>query len=518
YSIRDNIIFAININEFMFIKNEDDLVPITVCLQCVKQTMQFKAINNPLHKIGVILFGTDKKEEDTPYIHVLFDMEEPNPDVIKAIKVLIEDTTVIKDKYGIISTDYPYSDLFLACSEMFLNKSAKSSYKRLFILTNDDNPNKDNALFRSAAIHRATDLVNADTEIELFGINRSDHVFNPSLFYSSIVPSLAGEEKPSLYSLKGLQNKVSIVQTKKRREFNLPFHITEQSVVGVKGFSIAIKRKTLPSNFVATGLQQITEVESAVRYKCADTDHHLSVIDMKVAYDYGEEQIVFTPAEVQKILTFRDPGLVLIGFKDRKQLNDDQQISHPYFVTPDNSDSHMFIYSQNQYTCQISSFDTNSDIASIDTAKALVKRMTTNHNYDPKSVYNPCKKMQNMIEAIALDEKIKEPVDELQLEMYLTEKNTVEELKRFKEVLGLEDVDMEELAAQSKKRKVNDQPAKKASMNNTSVEEIWESGRLQNLTVARLTAYLVEKGITPKKKKADLINQVHELLLPSLTQ
>lgn len=68
----------------------------------------------------------------------------------------------------------------------FLSSStAKDDAKKIFIFTNDDNPVRDDASFRTLAIQKARDLAEMDIVIELFPKARvgATAPFDPMAFY-----------------------------------------------------------------------------------------------------------------------------------------------------------------------------------------------------------------------------------------------------------------------------------------------------------------------------------------------
>jgi ATP-dependent DNA helicase 2 subunit 1 len=56
-------------------------------------------------------------------------------------------------------------------------------HKRIFLFTNDDDPNATSQHLREQSIQRAKDLAELGIEIELFSMNRVGHPFDPLKFY-----------------------------------------------------------------------------------------------------------------------------------------------------------------------------------------------------------------------------------------------------------------------------------------------------------------------------------------------
>jgi len=70
---------------------------------------------------------------------------------------------------------------------MFSNCTVKVGHKRIFLFTNDDNPNENDSNVKEQSIQRAKDLSELGIDIELFGMNCGDKSFDASLFYQHII-------------------------------------------------------------------------------------------------------------------------------------------------------------------------------------------------------------------------------------------------------------------------------------------------------------------------------------------
>lgn len=88
----------------------------------------------------------------------------------------------MEENFG--STNQPFSigDLFWICSDIMSN-SPKFSTKRIFLITDNDDPTGDNPQFRKTSIQRAKDLSNVGIEIILFGLDKPANAFDTNLFY-----------------------------------------------------------------------------------------------------------------------------------------------------------------------------------------------------------------------------------------------------------------------------------------------------------------------------------------------
>ena len=145
------------------------------------------------------------------------------------------------------------------------------------------------------------DLLAIGIDIELFFSNKRDTLFDPNIFYTEIV-------KDSVHRLEHLETIVKSKQAKGRSEFRIPFQINEDLCIGVKGYNMIIEQKVSPHKYFYTSGEQVKEASTITRWKCVDTDQYLTKMDIKRAYDYGGEKIVFTSKEIEEIINFKEPG------------------------------------------------------------------------------------------------------------------------------------------------------------------------------------------------------------------
>ena len=85
----------------------------------------------------------------------------------------------------LVPTKDPVSmaNVLFCANQIFTTKSPNFSSRRLFIITDQDNPHADDKVLRSAAAVRAKDLYDLGVIIELFPISRPDHDFDRTKFY-----------------------------------------------------------------------------------------------------------------------------------------------------------------------------------------------------------------------------------------------------------------------------------------------------------------------------------------------
>jgi ATP-dependent DNA helicase 2 subunit 1 len=64
-----------------------------------------------------------------------------------------------------------------------MSNAPKFATKRIFLITDNDDPTGGNPTFRKSSISRAKDLSHVGVEITLFGVDKPDNSFDTNLFY-----------------------------------------------------------------------------------------------------------------------------------------------------------------------------------------------------------------------------------------------------------------------------------------------------------------------------------------------
>ncbi|PHZ08132.1 ATP-dependent DNA helicase ii [Rhizopus microsporus ATCC 52813] len=492
----------------MFEQDMEGIAPIQTVFDQIKRIMLYKVLAYPADQVGIILFNTEEKHNsaNNERIYVLQSLDIPDASIIKEVDKYIKNISLLRDNYGSSKIECPLGDLFWVCSDVFFGSAPKYASKRMILITNNDNPTQ----HKPTSIQRARDLLTIGIDIELFFFNKRDALFDPNLFYTEIV-------KDSVHRLEHLETIVKSKQAKGRSEFRIPFRINEGLCIGVKGYNMIIEQKVSPHKYFYTSGEQVKEASTITRWKCVDTDQYLTKMDIKRAYDYGGEKIVFTSKEIEEIINFKEPGLLLLGFKSLKELEPHYQVTHPYFIYPDESQyegsTKLFFHllhgmikrskiaicsfmrrknvapklaalvpqaerkdkEGNQieppglqivtlpYADEIRPIPFSStpkaDTSSIEAFKELVNKFTSK-GYNPKHYENPhLRNHYNMIQAIALELESKPQSDQLLPNYEYIDQEMAQDIETAKQLVGLDTITEHDImsAGQSvgQKRKID---------------------------------------------------------------
>lgn len=174
-------------------KNADTSSPTLAALKCAYSLMQQRIISNPNDMMGVLLYGTEKtkfqSEEQSrgslayPHCYLLTDLDIPAAEDLKALKALINDEDAFQELLKTSKEPVTMANVLFCTNQIFTTKAPNFSSRRLFIITDNDDPHKNNKEMKSSAVVRAKDLYDLGVTIELFPISKPNHEFDREKFY-----------------------------------------------------------------------------------------------------------------------------------------------------------------------------------------------------------------------------------------------------------------------------------------------------------------------------------------------
>jgi ATP-dependent DNA helicase 2 subunit 1 len=198
-TIKDAVLFAIEVSPSMLtppndgVKNNTDS-PTAAALKCAYALMQQRIISNPKDMIGILLYGTEQSkfhgEEDSsrrslsyPHCYLLMDLNVPDAGDVKALKRLVEDEE--ESAKLLVPSKEPVSmaNVLFCANQIFTTRAPNFASRRLFIVTDSDDPHSQEKTLRASATVRAKDLYDLGVIIELFPISTPDHEFDRGKFY-----------------------------------------------------------------------------------------------------------------------------------------------------------------------------------------------------------------------------------------------------------------------------------------------------------------------------------------------
>ena len=119
---------------------------------------------------------------------------------------------------------------------------------------------------------------------------------------------------------------------------NLPFEIGPGFKISVKGYIIFKRQEVKRSCYVWLNGEK-AQIATGVTIQTADdTARSIEKVEIKKAFKFGGEQILFTPEEVFALRHFGDPGIRIIGFKPLSMLPIWANIRPSTFIYPSEDD------------------------------------------------------------------------------------------------------------------------------------------------------------------------------------
>lgn len=174
-------------------KKADRDTPTSAALKCAYALMQQRIISHPNDMMGILLYGTEQtkfQEEEQargglsyPHCYLLNDLDIPAAEDVKALRNLVEDEE--ESKNILVPSQDPVSmaNVLFCANQIFTTKAPNFASRRLFIVTDNDDPHRSDKALKSSATVRAKDLYDLGVTIELFPISKPDHEFDRSIFY-----------------------------------------------------------------------------------------------------------------------------------------------------------------------------------------------------------------------------------------------------------------------------------------------------------------------------------------------
>lgn len=190
-------------------KKADKDSPVQAALKCAYNLMEQRIISNPKDMMGILLFGTEKsKFQDDgsgrgslgyPHCYLFTDLDIPSADEVKALKALAEEEEDEEEVLKATTETVSMSNMLFCANQIFTTKAANFGSRRLFIVTDNDDPQSADKAARSAAAVRAKDLYDLGVTIDLFPITRGDTEFRLEKFYD--VSCFEGSRKHNMLKL-----------------------------------------------------------------------------------------------------------------------------------------------------------------------------------------------------------------------------------------------------------------------------------------------------------------------------
>ncbi|KIY71036.1 Ku DNA-binding complex, Ku70 subunit [Cylindrobasidium torrendii FP15055 ss-10] len=386
---RDVILFCIDCSPSMQVMYDDPLYVdvqtshLYAALEAAVQIQKKKIIVGPNDYVGIMLFNTtkarqgNKNKSDRQNSEIkanTYLYQEVGPLSAETLRELVH--LLEEPRHNLAQTfpplpegqRVPLGDVFTSCNWVIRDgpaRAPKSATKRVFLITDEDQPHTASQLITSART-TLVDLTQAGITVEPFFISTEEKSFNVEKFYSNVLLNNLIDEEGE--DSEGLAEHVSISriddllaqmrfrEVPKRAQFSVPFKLAEGLTIGVKGYGLVTEQKKGQYRYFSDLGDRMEVAESIPAY--VDTDLEQEVNKQNMLYGMNASKVVKTDPEsklhpgsrivlngqrpfytAEEMNSFRtlglSPGIKLLGFKDKKELAFEDNIKHSLFIHPD---------------------------------------------------------------------------------------------------------------------------------------------------------------------------------------
>jgi len=331
-------------------KSPDSNSAARTALQCAYSILQERIIASPNDMMGILLFGTEATRfagGGFDHCYLLMDLDVPDAASIKELKNLLEDDKAFEKLLAPCSEKVSMANVLFGANQIFTTKAPNFQSRKLFLITDDDDPHAHDKALKNSAITRARDLYDLGVQIDPFFMSNPGRKapFDPSKFYDDIIyrPVYSDEEEDKPLAVTGsgttkLKEMVSSIRSKataKRAQFSTTLEIGPGLTIGVKGYIIYKQQTKGRSHYIYTGGEKPQIVKGSTTILADSTAQVVEKAQLKKAYKFGGEQIVFTDEEMKAMRNFGPPGIRIIGFKPASTAKFHLNVKPAQFIYPD---------------------------------------------------------------------------------------------------------------------------------------------------------------------------------------
>lgn len=180
-------------------KRADKDTAVSAALKCAYQIMQQRIISQPKDMMGILLFGTEQskfRDESSsrsgtgyPHCYLLTDLDVPAAEDVKRLRAMVEEDEGLDELLVPSKEPASMANVLFCANQIFTTNAANFGSRRLFIITDNDNPHAGDKTARSSAAVRAKDLYDLGVVIELFPISHEGKKFDIAKFYDVRLPN-----------------------------------------------------------------------------------------------------------------------------------------------------------------------------------------------------------------------------------------------------------------------------------------------------------------------------------------
>ncbi|KAI0308968.1 Ku DNA-binding complex Ku70 subunit, partial [Amylostereum chailletii] len=385
-SKRDVILFCIDCSPSMLELHEDpryedvQTCHLLTALEASIQIQKRKVVVGPNDSVGIVFFNTTRRNEPGEgtelkngtyvYQHISTINAPQILDLTQLMEEARENVGLLRESYPPTDKKMPMGDVFTSCNWVMRDGAPKAASKRVFLITDDDNPHSGPGSDRLIMSARTTlvDLVQAGITVEPFFISTDDKPFDRTKFWVNVLlptstdpdaDANADSTLPDSFSITRIDDlleQMRFHEVPKRALFSIPFTLAEGFIIGVKGYGLVTEQKKGAYRYFVDLGDRMEVAESRTVYVDEGREAEVNKNDMlfgmtlgataddddSVDHGFGAravrpgERVFYTAEEVKSFRTLGlEPGIKLLGFKDRSDLAFEDNVKHSQFIYPD---------------------------------------------------------------------------------------------------------------------------------------------------------------------------------------
>ncbi|ORZ38476.1 SPOC like C-terminal domain-containing protein [Catenaria anguillulae PL171] len=317
-------------------------IPFYMSIQVLCEVLREKAISYASDFVGLLLFNTKTTNIDSPGLYQFLPLDQPEPSAILSMWELGQ---------GEVDFDPIGSSITPSNMAEVLANALRQFRSLLAHWTRHNHTEQDQA--RRTIRTRLDDLRTAGIQFSPYFLPPADgSTFRMDLFWSDLLedPTVAAtsqdrnlEDSPYAPitsnlvtvapSYRALHQGMDRRESKRRTAFRVPFHISDQLTVGVRGFILYSEaHKPAATKVLAETLQKVVPVRQSL---CPSTTQVLTKDQMVTVYHLVDTPVKIAPERLESLTDYGSPRIQLLGFKPRRKLRRAHNVTHSTLLVPD---------------------------------------------------------------------------------------------------------------------------------------------------------------------------------------
>ncbi|KAK9479159.1 SPOC like C-terminal domain-containing protein [Lipomyces japonicus] len=378
---KDAILFCIEVSpvtlqKFQSSDGEETCIA-RISLEATYRMLQQRIISQPNDAVGVLLYGT-QETTDSVYdgCHMIMRIGRPHVTEIRKIKNMLEDAEEFERQLKPSHESTSMATVFFCAGQQFMTTTSAYMFRRIFLLTSNDDPNPENADIKRAARTRVRDLLELGIRIEPFFFSTPRHAFDISKYYADIIytnifPNASLEEINMIPILTTksveLYKQIRARQTPQHAIFTVPLELAPNFAISVKAYVLYKRLEIANSKFVYMGgdapaiargkrhyrevsefndksagakkLSKSAKIEQTQRLTSGSAPGpFIKKSSIKRGYKFGGEILPFSDEELVRIREVEKPVIRILAFRSIDELPMHYNTRSSYFLYPTDED------------------------------------------------------------------------------------------------------------------------------------------------------------------------------------